>query len=300
MVQAELKGVVIVCPHCGTRYQLSAETIGGGRLVQCASCQRSWHARVPGGVSFPPFTAEQTDTLFSEDAEAELDETFEAEQRKASEPWLRVVASADAPLGHVAEAAPVTPVSPPDEPTTEQKKTLSKRRLSMRRSLPMNRVRRVVRIGGLLVLAGVIGGGIAFRTEIVRQVPDLAGLYEAVGLGVNVIGLEFRDVRTLRAMRDGEEILSVQARIVGVWPRRVVVPPVVVTLLDDAGRPLYEWSVTPVARDLQAGEAVSLQTSLTAPPASADTVRLTFTNGRARAETPIALPAAAATAETKD
>ena len=76
---------------------------------------------------------------------------------------------------------------------------------------------------------------------------------------MNVIGLEFRNVRTLRALRDGVEVLTVDARIVGVSPRRVIVPPVVVTLLDADGRPVYEWSVTPDARDLEAGRGGRLR-----------------------------------------
>ena len=39
--------------------------------------------------------------------------------------------------------------------------------------------------------------GCCFRTEIVRLVPDMAGVYSALGLGVNVVGLEFSDVSTL-------------------------------------------------------------------------------------------------------
>ncbi len=37
---------VIACPHCGTRYQVPRATLGaGGRVVQCAHCQKSWQAR---------------------------------------------------------------------------------------------------------------------------------------------------------------------------------------------------------------------------------------------------------------
>ena len=84
MVQPELKAVVIVCPHCGTRYQLSAETIGSGRLVQCASCLKSWQATMPDSASFTPPPPDD-DALFDADAEAELDANFEAEQRRAAQ-----------------------------------------------------------------------------------------------------------------------------------------------------------------------------------------------------------------------
>ena len=289
MVQPEPKGVVIVCPHCGTRYQLSAETIGSGRLVQCAACMQSWQATVPGSVSFTPPLHDE-DQLFDADAEAELDANFEVEERRATQ----IAPVRDAP------PAPRAPPAPPsvaprgtgaDAGRRQQQKDYTERRKSVRRTLPVHRFRRIARLVGIAVLVLIIGGGVVMRTEIVRLVPDLAGFYQVLGLGVNVIGLEFRNVRTQRALRDGVEQLSVEARIVGVSPRRVVVPPVVVTLLDAGGQSVYEWSVTPSARDLEAGEAVDFATTLTDPPDGAETVRLTFTNGRARTEQPIALSA---------
>lgn len=292
MVQLELQGVVIVCPHCGTRYQVSAETIGSGRLVQCASCLKSWTATVPGSTSYTPPPPED-DALFDSDAEAELDERFEAEARRVSQ-------IAAVPASPPPPQEPPRPVATPDTlaaaarreaDRAQQQRDYTNRRKSMRRTLPLDRFRRAARLIGILVLVAIVGGGIAFRTEIVRQVPDLAGFYQVLGLGVNVIGLEFRDLRTTRSLRDGVEVLTVDARIVGVSSRTVIVPPVVVTLVDANGRAVYEWSVTPEARDLEAGEAVSFSTTLTDPPPGADTVRLTFTNGRARTETPIALSA---------
>lgn len=281
MVQPDPKGIVIVCPHCGTRYEVSAETIGSGRLVQCASCLKSWTATVPGSMSYTPPPLEN-DQLFDDMAEAELDANFEAEERRATQ--IAVVPA------HVPLPAPVQAPRPAAEAAAAQRqqKAYTERRKSMRRALPIDRFRRAARLIGILALVGIIGGGIALRTEIVRQVPDLAGFYQVLGLGVNVIGLEFRNVRTLRTLRDGDEVLTVDARIVGVSSRRMLVPPVVVTLVDANEHPVYEWSVTPDARDLEAGEAVSFSTSLTDPPEGAETVRLTFTNGRARTDTPIA------------
>jgi predicted Zn finger-like uncharacterized protein len=291
MVQPEPKSVVIVCPHCGTRYQLSAEAIGSGRLVQCASCMQSWQATLPGATSFTP-PAPEDDRMFDEDAEAELDARFETEERRVNQivPVRDVppAPSEATPPPQVVASKPVAREAANDPATRQQQKEYTQRRKSMSRRLPIDKFRRIARLFGILILIAIVGGGVAFRTEIVRQVPDLAGLYQVLGLGVNVIGLEFRDMRTTRSLRDGVEVLSVEARIVGVSSRRVVVPPVVVTLLDANGRSVYEWSVTPDARDLEAGEAVAFDTSLTDPPEGADTVRLTFTNGRARTETPIA------------
>ncbi len=116
----------------------------------------------------------------------------------------------------------------------------------------------------------------------------MAGAYAALGMPVNTVGLEFRDVSTVLALRSGANVMQVQARIYSVAPRLVAVPPVVVTLLDAHGVPLYEWSVTPQTRDLEPGEVVDFASQLTGPPAGATRVRLTFAGGPGSSATPIA------------
>jgi len=65
--------VVIECPNCGTRYQLPADTVGPkGRQVACAHCGGTWKAK-PIAVPDP-----DSDTIFDEQAEAELDAQFDA------------------------------------------------------------------------------------------------------------------------------------------------------------------------------------------------------------------------------
>jgi hypothetical protein len=95
-------------------------------------------------------------------------------------------------------------------------------------------------------------------------------------------------VTTLVTLRGGQNIMQVDGRIYSVAPQRVVVPPVVVTLLDSAGAKLYEWSVLPEVRDLEPGEVVDFSAQLTAPPQDAARVRLTFTDGRPRPQAPLA------------
>jgi predicted Zn finger-like uncharacterized protein len=304
MSRPEPQGVIIGCPHCGTRYQLAPEALGKGRLVQCANCKKSWQASAlplqaasPKHPGLKPGTDE--DEMFDPAAEAELDATFAAEQQTAAaEQQAAAIAEAVAPLPETeaVEAIDAVEPPPPEKPIDpkvqlKRQRAFSKRQRSLNRRLPIGRLRRALRMAGLVALMVLVGVGVAFRTEVVKQVPDLAGVYEMVGLGVNVIGLEFRDVRTIRALREGTEVMTVDARIVSVSGRNVVVPPVVVTLLDTEGSPVYEWSVTPDVRDLEPGEYVEFEATLTAAPKAAERVRLTFTNGRSEAETPIAVAA---------
>jgi hypothetical protein len=152
-------------------------------------------------------------------------------------------------------------------------------------------VRRAVRIGAVATLVSLLVLGVAFRTDLVRQFPALAGIYESLGLGVNVVGLEFRDVTTLLTLRGGNNVMQVNARIYSVAAGETSVPPVIVTITDDGGKALYEWSVVPAVRTLERGEMVDFTTQLTSPPPAARQVRLTFNDGRGRTEMPVTMAA---------
>lgn len=307
MAAPQLTNVVIVCPHCATRYQVPAETVGAkGRQVQCAHCGKTWQAfaekeierpapkPAPPPVSVAARSAPRDpDQMFDSKAEAELDAEFEAEQRAAAgepEPAIptEAVRSIEEIKAAIAPKAQDAPPANPVDPQAEKKrkKAFDERQSSLSRQLPLARVRRILRITGLCSLVLMIGAGFSFRTDIVRAFPDLAGTYEALGMPVNVVGLEFRDVKTLLALRRGADVMQVDARIYSVAPGVVDVPPVVVTLLNAENVPLYEWSVAPSVPVLQSGEVVDFSTQVTAPPPGASRVRLTFASGRIQAPSP--------------
>ncbi|HHY51255.1 MAG TPA: hypothetical protein GYA10_16095 [Alphaproteobacteria bacterium] len=287
--------VVIACPHCGTRYQLPPEAIGPrGRRVSCAHCGETWKAE---GVSLAAAPGDP-DTLFDEAAERELDAAFAAAER-AADPDVPPELEAERQRTIAEIKAAIAPRPQPEEdkpdPVVQRKRerAFSRRQAIMWRQLPLAKVRRVVRLIAVSMLLLVIVGGVAFRGEIVRQLPDLAGVYEALGMGVNVLGLEFRDVTTLVTHRSGGNVMQVDGRIYSVAGRAVSVPPVLVTLLDAHGAALYQWRVASAARELEPGEVVDFTAQLSSPPAGAARVRLTFDDGIVRSETPITQTATA-------
>lgn len=294
--------VVIACPHCGTRYQVPPETLGAtGRKVSCAHCGKAWLAE-----GHPPPPPEE-DRLFSPDEEEALDREFTAIEQRASIAEVAAPLRGTMPDGgpppevvrSIAEIkaaiAPRTAAEPPvaePPPTPEQKVAngkLEKRQRAAARKLPAARLFRVIRIGAVLLLCALIAGGLIFRTEIVKVAPEMAGVYAALGLGVNVVGLEFTDVSTLMSRRGDSEVISVTAKIRGVEPRRVVVPPVVVSLLDAEGASIYQWSVVPPASDVEPGEAIDFSAELAGPPKGATQLRLGFAGGRPHVEATAAM-----------
>lgn len=310
MAAPQSKTVVIICPHCTTRYQVPADTVGSkGRQVQCAHCGKAWQAFAEKVIEVaPPKPAprpqasktkpldDDDDRMFDAAAEAELDAAFEAEQKStaeaapeprpeppkpdpASDP-IRSIEDIKAAIAPAKAAEPQPVVKPVDaQAEKKRKKAFDDRQNSLTRQLPLARVRRTLRITGLVSLVMMIGCGFSFRTDIVRIFPDLAGTYQALGLGVNVVGLEFRDVKTLLALRRGADVVQVDARIYSVAAGKVEVPPVVVTLLNDENLPLYEWSVAPSVSSVESGQVIDFSTQVSAPPPGATKVRLTFASG---------------------
>ncbi|MBN9365081.1 MULTISPECIES: zinc-ribbon domain-containing protein [unclassified Devosia] len=295
--------VVIACPHCGTRYQVPPETLGPtGRKVSCAHCGKAWLAE----AKMLPM---EEDRLFTPHEEEALDREFKAIENRTGiaeipaslrgvmpdgAPPPEVVRSIAEIKAAIAPKPAETPTEPPPpRPSAAERAAsgkLEKRQRAVARGLPAARLFRMIRIAAVLLLLAVVAGGLLLRTEIVKLAPAMAGFYSAIGLGVNVVGLEFSEVSTLMSRRGDSEVISVTATIRGVEARRVVVPPVVVSLLDAKGASLYQWSVMPPAPDVEPGEAVAFSAELASPPKGATQLRLGFAPGRQNVA--VAVPAA--------
>lgn len=254
--------MIITCPHCQTKYQVTYEAIGSaGRKVQCAHCNQAWQQE-PLAPELPP---PPTDPI-TEDA---LDEAMASE--------AEAVVAERAEVAAQPEASPPKPAKPMDVAEIKKRqKAFTRRQSVMASRLPYARMRRGARALGLVMLTGMVAWGYMARVDIVQRYPDLAGVYEAVGLGVNVVGLEFDKLATLESLDQGSSVLDVSAQIVGLRSRPVSVPPVVISLLDASGKAVYEWSVAPKVSNLMAGERATFSTRLTLPPSDASRVRLSF------------------------
>lgn len=295
MSSPDLQTAVIACPNCGTRYQLPRAAIGAaGREVQCAQCGKSWHAMadlplpVPAlaPVSAPP--PAENDALFGETEEAELDAAFEAAQKHAEPPrgpgpeeidLAEKLATMHASLAADAEAdKKLDPAA-----LKQSRRAFERRQRSISRGLPMARMRRTARAAAAALLVAILGLGFVYRTDLVRVFPSLAGLYAALGMPVNVVGLDFEDANTLMTLRSGNAVMQITARIKSVSSATVQVPPVLVSLLDADGDTIYEWTVTPEAADMEPGELLDFKTEVNSPPPAASSVRLSFTTPRGSA-----------------
>ncbi len=271
--------MIISCPHCQTKYQVTFEAIGSaGRKVQCANCSRAWQQAPLSQPVAAPRQDVENDILFDAMAEDALDELLAAEEKVvAAERELRGAnpPPTDMPEPAAQEPRPARP-APSAAEVKKQQAAFSRRQNELASRLPLARLRRTARITGAVLLVVMLAMTYFGRVQIVERYPDMAGVYEAVGLGVNVVGLDFAQAQSIKTAGGGSELLTVSAQIVGLSAQPVRVPPVIVSLLDAEGRPVYEWSVSPMVPDLMAGERATFEARLTAPPAQASRVRLSF------------------------
>jgi predicted Zn finger-like uncharacterized protein len=118
--------------------------------------------------------------------------------------------------------------------------------------------------GGALLAFGM--GVIGLRAEIVRLWPETGTAYAALGLPVNLRGLELRDLRTVSTREAGGPVLSIEGEIANVRSGETEVPPIELAIRDEDGHVLYTWTARSQRRRLAAGESILFRARLAAPP----------------------------------
>lgn len=111
---------------------------------------------------------------------------------------------------------------------------------------------------------------------IVAAAPIAYRAYEALGLDVNVYGLEIRRVESQHAIVGGARILTVKGEISNVDNDVRKIPWLRFALLDSGGKELYAWNLDTGARPLRAGETTGFVTRVQAPPELAQNLKIRF------------------------
>jgi predicted Zn finger-like uncharacterized protein len=286
----------IVCPHCSTGYDLDWDALGpGGRKVRCARCGVEWHAspvfadEIPYGA-LPPDTDAEIAAAFSD---ALLDENGEPRHRtvRPEPPRARRAPPPEPSPPEAEEPLAPAPIAVAPVPAVPKPVTIAgfgagfehvaKARPArpVRRRAPGRPLREQLGVPAIALVVLILAGAFFARQPIVAAIPDLAGLYAALGMEVNLRGLEFRNMTATRDIDNGRPILIVEGEIANIGAADLDVPPV--RLAVRAGRQeIYAWSVEPAQRTLGAGESAAFRTRLATPPAAADDIELRFTPRR--------------------
>jgi hypothetical protein len=130
--------------------------------------------------------------------------------------------------------------------------------------------------GALVATLVMTMGAIGMRNAIVAGAPAVAPLFEAIGLSVNLHGLDIRVVKS-SILDDGDKrVLAVEGEIANLRETAVAVPALQLALRNDAGREIYTWTAPAPKARLEAGESVAFRARLAAPPGAARDVAIRF------------------------
>ncbi len=281
----------IVCPHCTTSYAVDPATFGtAGRTVRCARCKETW-------VAYPEEVAPAyaLDTA-SDDGAGDWGEALGSSAGHA-EPQhdIPVVESpsisSDLPDDTdrasdrmPAEDAEWTTLAREDHAPTERPERQS---LLSRLGLPALSLGPLARRRlpfGLPIACGAMGalalGLVIWRADIVRLLPQTATFFKVVGLGVNLRGLAFEDVKISTELVDNKPVLIIEGNIVGITKKPVEIPRLRFLVRDASGTEIYAWNAVLEQPALKPGEKAWFKSRLASPPPEGREIAVRFFNKR--------------------
>ena len=114
------------------------------------------------------------------------------------------------------------------------------------------------------------------REAVVRTMPGAASFYSALGMGVNLRGLDFQNVASAWSVEAGRPVLEISGVIANVSEDKLEVPKVVFALQDEDGKEVLEWSADVRGEPLGAGERAPFATRIPSPPETTKSVQVRF------------------------
>jgi predicted Zn finger-like uncharacterized protein len=306
--------MLIVCPNCATSYDIKTSALGEGRTVRCARCQTTWFAaaeavREPAlemaGAPEAAATAEpQPDAGIANETEFQADATepdVAPEGTVEADPMAAGDATAPAEPGSVETIEGAPPLVPDGEPGQDQHyapgegpfpitggdiEAFRRRRASKRAkkkqgfALPKIHWPLAPLPTLLLGLGATVAILIGWRADAVRLLPQTASLYSAVGLGVNLRGVVFENIKTSREIHEGIPVMVVEGEIVSVSRKAVEVPRLRFGVRNGLGAEIYNWTAMPSRATAGPGERVAFRSRLASPPAETHDISVRFYNRR--------------------
>ena len=119
-------------------------------------------------------------------------------------------------------------------------------------------------------------GMVVFRQDVAEVWPRSASAFAALGLDVNVYGLEFYDLAVERAFDGPTPILLVSGEVRNIGRDDKLVPPVRLSLRDSRSSEIFELVNSITDQPVEAGAAIPFQIRVENPPADAVDLEATF------------------------
>lgn len=229
--------MIVACPACATRYDFPAARFSAsGTMVRCVECGHNWIESGPAEIID---IAPRAVTVPAKTGLAELPREEDREIRRLT------------------EAA-----------------RLAREEFTRRQHLKRRRLHgwAALAVAAMSPLAAVF----LMPEQTIRVFPASIRLYDAVGMKVNIYGLEVRRVEQQHVVVDGTRVISIRGEIVNVSDRDRKVPSLRFILKNDGAEDVYAWTLDSGIRPLRPGEKTTFTTRVASPPPAAKDVQIRF------------------------
>ena len=280
--------MLIVCPNCATSYRVTPKSLGdAGRAVRCVTCHNVWFEQPRQPAAEPAHAV--ADAIHPTLIRPPLNDVVHVGNERATsigdETDLPDAVFPEEPETETHDLAPsiVPDAHAYNRPGIDMPIDVERAAAARAGRRPLRRRRALSRHAlpaAICALALVLFCLVAARQQVVRFLPQMASLYANIGLPVNLRGLAFENIKTLREMHDGVPMLIVEGEIVGTTARHTEVPRLRFAVVDGSGKEIYAWSARPSRNLLPPGEALPFRARLASPPADANGISVRFFNRR--------------------
>jgi predicted Zn finger-like uncharacterized protein len=270
----------IVCPNCGTSYDVDGSALGAsGRTVRCVRCRETWHASV--------------DDMARADALVQAAEDIgwdQADGRAAGMASAHAAETIDYRIPRI-ESPPLAH----DDPAMQDWTVAAQQGASAAsRPAPGGRggLRKFAFGSGpakifsfsptiaIVAMAALVLALVVWRSDVVRLLPQTAAFFQFAGLGVNLRNLAFEDVRVSTEMVNGSRVFVIEGAITPTSRKAVEIPRLRFVVQDARGADIYAWNSVVDQAVVRPGEKVVFRSRLASPPADAHSVVVRFFNRR--------------------
>lgn len=290
--------MLIICPNCGTSYELDPAALGpAGRNVRCVRCRETWLARADDMVEAEqvaaPADAMDGDAMDGDamGGPAGLPQTApaQAEAGFAEEPSFETPHVESPPL-----ASDAPPIDVDYEPrpaaldaTADNAGSAGPRGKRLRERFAFGsgrpRIASRLRISPPIAVAGLAALCLAlviWRQDVVRLMPQTATFFKMTGLNVNLRHLNFEGVRISSETVQGKRVIVIEGEITAGADRPMEIPRLRFVVQDEHGADIYAWNAVLDQAIIQPGGRVPFRSRLASPPADAHSIVVRFFHRR--------------------
>ncbi len=240
--------MILTCTSCSTRYYTDDAAVGpSGRTVRCAACGFSWFAEPQLELRNKAEGGEAAQMAIPHEHEPLTRERVERLRKAAEQP------------GPAPSAA-------------------AKFRAQQAERMRRDRARATIAVWGATgaAVAASATGMIAFRQDVAELWPRSASAFAALGLDVNVYGLEFFDINVERAFDGPTPVLLVTGEVRNIGRDDKMVPPVRLSLRDEHSQEIFQLVNVVTEAPVAAGASLPFQIRVENPPVDAVDLEATF------------------------